>query len=375
MKRALPLIEHFSALEDYRDTRYVRHSLLSIIGISICAIICGAEDWYDVEDYAIVKKDWLKSFLDIGDCTPSHDTLERFFGMVNPDKLECCFRNWVKSIGELTEGSLVHIDGKTLRGSGTSTGTGFVHMVSAWCSSTGLVLGQQKVEEKSNEITAIPELLESLLAKGCVVTIDAMGCQTEIAEKIINTGSDYILAVKENQKFLYQDIEEAFSNDKCINEYMSSEVGHGRIEKRITSVITDIDWICKQENWKSLNSLIRVIAIRNNKKTGEQQQSTRYYISSKKGTAEWFSHAIRSHWSIENQLHWVLDVAFNEDASKKRRQNSAQNFSLLNKIALNALKHYEKPGYTKKQKISIKRKRKMAGWDNNIALQIALSIS
>ena len=367
-------LEHFNSLEDYRDSRYIKHSMLSIVGISICAIICGAEDWHDVEDYARNKIEWLRSFLDIGSTTPSHDTFQRFFSFVNPSSLEQCFSNWIAAICDMSEGRLIHIDGKTLRGSKTSDDKYFVHMVSAWCSTNGLVLGQQKVSEKSNELTAIPALLEFLVLKGCVVTIDAMGCQQNIAAAIIDKQADYILAVKDNQKLLHQDIQEAFENEAARDVYSSSEVGHGRIEKRTTRVITNLDWICKASGWKSLYCIIQVEAIRKNKKTSEVQKSVRYYISSKNADAAYFHKAIRAHWSIENQLHWVLDVSFGEDASKKHKANSAQNFSLLNKIALNMLKHYEDPTYKSAKKMSIKRKRNIAAWTNEPIFDMFLKI-
>lgn len=364
MNNSKPL-DHFSSLEDYRDIRYIKHSLLSIVGISICAIICGAEDWHDVEDYARNKVDWLRTFLDIGDQPPSHDTFQRFFSFVNPVSLEKCFSSWISAIADISEGRLIHIDGKTLRGSKTADDKYFVHMVSAWCSTNGLVLGQQKVSEKSNEITAIPALLDLLVVKGCVVTIDAMGCQQGIASVIIENQADYILAVKDNQKFLHQDIQEAFENEKVSDIYSSKEVGHGRIEKRTTSVITNLDWVCKAADWQSLYCIVKVEATRENKKTGEVQSSVRHYISSKKADAAYFHNAIRSHWSIENQLHWTLDVCFGEDASKKHKGHSAQNFSLLNKIALNMLKHWEDPTYKSAKKMSIKRKRNIAAWMND----------
>ncbi len=297
-------LEHFSSLEDYRDSRYIKHSLLNIVAISICAIICGARDWYDVEDFAKHKISWLKTFLDIDDKVPSHDTFQRFFSFVNPDSMERCFASWIAAIADISEGRLIHIDGKTLRGSKGSDDRYFVHMLSAWCSTNGLVLGQQKVDDKSNEITAIPALLELLVIKGCVVTIDAIGCQQEIAAAIVDGKGDYILAVKDNQKFLYDDIREAFSNEKSIETYRSkTELSHGRIETRIVSVIINTDWVCNIDNWKGLQCLLKVESIRLEKRTGDKQTATRYYISSKKETGEYFNGAIRSHWLVENHLH------------------------------------------------------------------------
>lgn len=229
------------------------------------------------------------------------------------------------------------------------------------------------MEAKSNEITAIPALLELLVVKGCIVTIDAMGCQQSIAAKIVDREADYILAVKDNQKFLHQDIQEAFENEKRADEYTASNVANGRIETRTTRVITNIDWVCKAENWKQLQSIIQVVATREDKKTNLKETAARYYISSKKETAVFFQNAIRSHWSIENRLHWMLDVAFDEDSSKKKAKNSAQNFSLLNKIALNMINHHKLDDDRGAKKISVKRKRKMAAWNNDYLLGILLS--
>ena len=366
-------ISYFSSLKDYRHEGYITHSLVNIVAISIAAIICGASDWYEVEDYGKEKKSWLQTFLNIGDKVPSHDTYNRFFSFIDPIALEQCFADWIAAIANLTEGRIISIDGKTLRGSKGSGKEHFIHMVSAWCNANGLVLGQQKVDEKSNEITAIPALLELLVIKGCIVTIDAMGCQQSIAAKIVEREADYILAVKDNQKFLHQDIREAFDNEKPVDEYTASNVAHGRIETRTTSVITNTDWVCKSENWEHLHSIIKVVATREDKKTNVKETATRYYISSKKETAVFFQNAIRSHWSIENRLHWMLDVAFNEDSSKKQAINSAQNFSLLNKIALNMINHHKLDDDRGAKKISVKRKRKMAAWNNDYLLGILLS--
>ena len=366
-------ISYFSSLKDYRHEGYITHSLINIVAISIAAIICGASDWYEVEDYGKEKKSWLQTFLNIADKVPSHDTYNRFFSFIDPIALEQCFADWIAAIANLTEGRIISIDGKALRGSKGADKEHFIHMVSAWCNANGLVLGQQKVEAKSNEITAIPALLELLVVKGCIVTIDAMGCQQSIAAKIVDREADYILAVKDNQKFLHQDIQEAFENEKRADEYTASNVANGRIETRTTRVITNIDWVCKAENWKQLQSIIQVVATREDKKTNLKETAARYYISSKKETAVFFQNAIRSHWSIENRLHWMLDVAFDEDSSKKKAKNSAQNFSLLNKIALNMINHHKLDDDRGAKKISVKRKRKMAAWNNDYLLGILLS--
>lgn len=369
-------IQYFSTLADPRHPSYIRHKLIDIIAITIAAVICGANDWHEVEDYGLHQKNWLQAFLELPYGIPSHDTFSRFFSAVDTVELEQCFVEWIKAIANLNEGRIIAIDGKTLRGSSpTQDGKSFIHMVSAWCTSNGLVLGQQKVQDKSNEITAIPSLLDVLVLKGCLVTIDAMGCQQAIAEKIIQQEGDYILAVKDNQKFLHQDIQEAFEHAAIEDYYSQTELAHGRIETRTTSLITDMDWICSREQWAGLACIIRVEATREQKKSGLTENSTRYYISSKTATAQYLQASIRSHWAIENKLHWMLDVAFGEDNSKKRKNNSAQNFSLISKIALQMIqKHPQDPARGAK-KISVKRKRKIAAWDKDYLLSILKSFN
>jgi predicted transposase YbfD/YdcC len=364
------ILVHFKGLPDYRDERYLTHSLINIIAISICAIICGAKDWYDIEDYADSKKSWLSTFLDLPNGVPSHDTFKRFFEFIDGEALEKCFQDWVNAIARISEGRILSIDGKSIRGSKGRDDKYFVHMVSAWCSSNNLVLGQQKVEEKSNEITAIPNLLDLLNVKGCTITIDAMGCQHSIIEKIVEKQADCIIAVKGNQKFLHDDIQDAFANDKAINTHKQSNTGHGRIETREAHVITDMDWISNRENWKHIKSLIKIDSIREDKLTGVKQENTRYFISTRIANAQYFNESIRAHWNIENQLHWSLDVSFGEDASKKQAGNSAQNFSVLSKIALNYLKKYEVPNYKGAKKISIKRKQNIAAWTNDSIIEM-----
>jgi predicted transposase YbfD/YdcC len=248
-------------------------------------------------------------------------------------------------------------------------------MVSAWCAENHLVPGQQKVSEKSNEITAIPLLLELLVIKGCLVTIDAMGCQTKIAEQIVAGGADYLWAVKNNQEVLLDDIKEAFGCTPAQDTYKLSNVGHGRVETRITSVIEDVEWICRKEQWKNLSSLVRVECTRYDKKTSGEQTSECYYISSKKAAASYFQQAVRTHWQVENNLHWMLDVIFSEDDSKKRAGNAAQNFSLISKVALNMIVNHKDTHNRGAKKVSAKRKRKMAGWNNEYLLEILLTLN
>lgn len=365
-------IKYFTSLNDFRQLGKVKHKLENIIAITIAAVICGCENWYEIEDYGKQKEPWLKTFLDLPYGVPTHDTYRRFFMWVNPKKLEQCFIEWIKSVCDITEGRIINIDGKCLRGS-KGDNASLVHMVSAWCNTNNMVLAQEKVDDKSNEITAIPALLEILVLKGCMVTIDAMGCQRTIAEKIVEANADYLLSVKGNQEFLLDDITEAFTYGKTEDEYIEKEVGHGRVESRTTRVITDVNWICNKEEWKKLASIIMVFATRYNKKTGVEEQSVRYYISSKTASAKYFYEAVRSHWGIENKLHWCMDVIFGEDNSKKQAENSAQNFSLINKVALNMIRNYKPDEARGSKKISMIRKRKMANRENEYLLNILLS--
>lgn len=369
-------MKYFAAMPDHRHSSYITHPLPTLIGITIAAVICGAEDWYDVEDYGWEKKEWLGQFLDLSSGIPSHDTFNLFFQKVEAKALEECFQQWVSEVATLAEGRIISIDGKTLRGSSKSKEPGsFIHMLSAWCSHNHLVLGQQKVSDKSNEITAIPALLELLVVKGCLVTIDAMGCQLKIAEKIVDKEADYLLAVKENQEVLLDDIREAFGCTPATDNYKASSVGHGRVETRTTAVIDDTDWICRKEEWKNLSSLIKIECTRYDKKTKKEEKAERYYISSKKASALYFHDAVKTHWQVENNLHWMLDVIFSEDNSKKQAGNSAQNFSLISKIALNMIRNHRDTQNRGAKKISAKRKRKMAGWNNDYLLEILLTLN
>ena len=365
-------IKYFANMDDFRQLVKVKHRLINIIAITIAAVICGCEDWYEIEDFGRQKELWLKTFLDLPNGMPGHDTYRRFFMKVNPKKLEQCFIEWIKAVCDIAEGRIISIDGKCLRGS-KGDNRSFVHMVSAWCNTNNMVLAQEKVDDKSNEITAIPALLDILVLKDCLVTIDAMGCQRSIAEKIADAQGDYLLSVKGNQEVLLDDITEAFNHGKIEDEYTKKEVDHGRVESRTTRVITDLSWICNKEDWRKLVCIIMVFATRYNKKTGAEEQSVRYYISSKTADAKYFHQAVRSHWGIENKLHWCMDVIFGEDKSKKQAEDSAQNFSLINKVALNMIRNYKPDEARGSKKISMKRKRKMANRDSDYLLDILLS--
>ena len=357
-------IEYFSSLPDPRIDRTKEHLLEDIIFITIAAVICGAETWNDIENYGISKEIWLKKYLTLPNGIPSHDTFNRVFSALDPDELEKCFLDWIRAVSQLTKGEVVSIDGKTIRGSRDHRKKSIVHMVSAWAGKNQLSLGQVKVDNKSNEITAIPKLLKVLFLKGCIVTIDAMGCQTNIAEEIIKKEADYILAVKGNQESLELGINDTIKLEKPVDVNEASDFGHGRIETRKCSVYTDLSHIENPNRWKELKCLVAIEATRINKMTGHQESETRLYISSLEPDAEKINQSIREHWGIENSLHWVLDVSFGEDKSRKRDGNSAQNFSIINRMALNMLKN------EKSKKRSVKGKRLDAGWDNDYLIKI-----
>ena len=355
-------MSYFSEMKDPRVERTRYHNLNDIIFIAIAAVLSGAESWNEIEYYGEMKEEWLKEFLELPNGIPSHDTFNRLFSALDPDEFEKCFLNWIKSINEITKGEVVSIDGKTIRGSkklGFKTAT---HIVSAWADKNELVLGQIKVEEKSNEITAIPKLLENLLIKDCIVTIDAMGCQKKIARKIVSKQADYVLSVKENQKELFEDIKDSFRALKPSGTSEDIDYGHGRIETRKCYVLTDLSLVEEATKWKGLTSIIKIERERYFKATGKKETESSFYISTL-SEAKVINNAVRKHWGIENKVHWILDVAFNEDQSRKRTGNAAQNFSTLNRIALNLLKKDD-------AKVGIKGKRKMIGWNNNYVFKV-----
>lgn len=355
----------FSDLDDPRSDINKLHRLDDILLIGIVSVICAADTWKDMETYAKAKEDFLRSFLDLPNGIPSDDTFNRVFSAIKPDQFERCFMEWVLGLVDLSDGEVVPIDGKTLRGAKVHGKKSPIHMVSAWASKNNMVLGQVKVREKSNEITAIPKLLELIAVKGCVVTIDAMGCQENIAKAVTEQGADYILAVKENQRQLYQDIEDEFRFGKTIKTHLHENLGHGRIETRICSVIDTFEFIPDNNKWAALKSIVKIESTREFKNSDKPNETaTRYYISSLRAGPETLQNMIRLHWSIENKLHWVLDVAFSEDASRKRKGNAAQNFSLLSKIALNLLRK------DKQTRQGLKGKRLKAAYDNNYLIKI-----
>jgi predicted transposase YbfD/YdcC len=350
-------LKYFAELRDPRVERNREHLLEEILLIAIAAVLSGAESWNDIADYGQDKRQWLQTFLTLRSGIPSHDTFNRVFAALDPEEMERGFAAWISSIAKLTAGEVIAIDGKALCGTREAGKNKLVHMVSAWAEGNGLVLGQRKVDEKSNEITAIPKLLNALALAGTVVTIDAMGCQREIAKLIVEKKADYVLAVKDNQGLLAEQVRDSFLllNSDAVSENV--DCGHGRVEQRKCSVIADLGLIEKASEWASLQGLVRIESERYHKVSGKIEREIRYYITSLRPDAAQLNSVIRKHWGIENKLHWALDVSFGEDLDRKRAGHAAQNFSILNRIALNLLKQ------DKSSSRGIKGKRLKAAWN------------
>ena len=341
------LTEAFEGISDPRIEGRCEHKLLDIILIALCAVITGAESWVEVETFGKLKEDKLKSFLELSEGIPSHDTFGRVFAALDGEEFQKCFARWVEGAFHIEEGQVIAIDGKTVRHShDRRLGKQAIHMVSAWASATGIVLGQRKVDDKSNEITAIPELLRVLDVEKCIVSIDAMGCQKSIAQAIRDEKADYVLRVKDNQGHLHQDIQDWFAyadqvQFATINTtyYETVNKGHGRIELRRCWAIADplaFEHLRHYEGWADLHTIVRLQ--RERRFNGKVEMKTAYYISSLPNHAQRILDATRAHWSIENSCHWILDVIFREDDSRLRIGNSPQNMAALRHLALNILK-------------------------------------
>ena len=398
--RKPPLIDHFADLEDPRIDRTKDHPLINVLFIAICAVISGAEGWTDMETFGESKRKWLAQFLDLSNRTPSDDTFRRVISRLDPTAFEDRFRRWTAAVGRRieqedsknegsgssSEAGVVALDGKTLRGSadrdkstlareGTSKAP--LHLVSAWASDKRLVLAQERVEEKTNEINALPEVLDALDLEDSLVTIDAIGTQKDIARQIQNQGGDYVLALKSNHPRLYGDVKGFFADavDRGLlgnrgllgmdpDQTREVDGGHGRVEVRQCWATGDVEWLDDRDKWPSLSSLAMVEARRSESTWDEEAEQwtwketteRRYYISSLSPSAERIGKAVRSHWGIENQVHWVLDVSFQEDSSRIRKGNAPENVGLLRRIAMNALRQME-------DRKSLKARRKKAGWD------------
>jgi predicted transposase YbfD/YdcC len=350
--------KRFSVMTDPRDTRKITHLLSDIIGLTIIGVIAGCEGYEDIEEFGKTKHDWLKQYLKLPEGIPSHDTIERLFESINPIEFQCCFSLWVQETFSISDEQFLHIDGKSNRRSADKyRGKKMLHTVNVFAGENHLSIGQLKVDEKSNEITAIAPLLESLEITGKVITIDAMGCQKEIAKTIAEKNGYYVLAVKDNHKELSHEIQNVFKTTSVAHTYTTIEKDHGRIEERSCSVITDLRFVDEAINWAALYCIICVISKRTigDKTTVE----TRYFISNMKQDAKFFLAAIRSHWGIENRLHWVLDILFHEDYCRKNKENAAENFNTIRKIALNIIRYY------KGDKKSLRRRRLNAAWDDS----------
>jgi predicted transposase YbfD/YdcC len=335
-----------------------KHPLVDILFLVISAAVSGADTWQSIVLFGKNQLHWLQKFFPYQDGIPSPDTLERVFAVLDFQEFSMYFTEWISEVCKLSEGEVIPIDGKSMRGSADkANGKKFIHMVSAFASENGVCLGQVVCKEKSNEITAIPELLELLAIKGCIVTIDAMGCQTKIATKIRSKKADYILAVKQNQDELYRQVNKLFSVTGASSVDVDDDFGHGRIERRKCTVINDLRFLDGKEKWKDISSVIKIESERYNKSSGKAQSETRLYISSLNKDAKVLNSKIRKHWAIENNLHWLLDVAFSEDDSRKRKGNSAKNFNLIAKVALNLIIKENT------QKVSKKNKRFKAALD------------
>lgn len=369
--------EHFGSITDPRIERTKLHKLIDILVIAICAAICGCDNWEDIALFGKAKREWFATFLELPNGIPSHDTFNRVFGRLNPDEFRSSFMAWISAASKLISGQVISLDGKVLRSShDRGIGKGAIDMVSAWACENRLVLGQVKVDEKSNEITAIPQLLKALEISGCIVTIDAMGCQTEIAKTIVDEGGDYVLALKGNQGNLCEDVQMLFADleNSDYRAYAYDYVktvnkGHGRIEIRECWTISDPDTLRHLrgfENWKKLQT---VSLIRSQRWIGDEKTcEDRFHIASIVGAKRVLG-SVRAHWSIENSLHWTLDLAFNEDRCRVRKDNGPENFAILRHIALNLLKQEQTC------KRSIKGKRLLAGWKEDYLLTLLSGLS
>ncbi|MCX6050261.1 MAG: ISAs1 family transposase [Chloroflexi bacterium] len=365
--------EHFESLVDPRVERTKLHPLINILSIALCGVLSGADDWVAIEAYGQTKRAFLGTFLDLTNGIPSHDTFARVFALLDPEQFQHCFLKWIQCIESLSAGEVVAIDGKRLCGSqAAGRGKGAINMVSAWATENRLVLGQRKVDDKSNEITAIPTLLAMLNIKDCIITIDAMGCQRQIAQSIVEQEADYVLALKGNQPELQQAVSDYFLAlldpkqplPPCA--YLRTvDADHGRIEIRqhwVTDAIAWLPAVTGKPLWPGLRSIGMIQAQR---RIGQQVTTfVRYYLASLPADAAKFAHAARAHWQIENQLHWSLDVTFHEDANRTRTDYAPQNLAVLRHIALNLLQQ------ERSTKQSLKVKRLRAAWDDHYLLKL-----
>jgi predicted transposase YbfD/YdcC len=368
-KQKPTLIEHFKDIQDPRLQRKQLHKLDDIFFMTLCAVICGCDGWVAIEKFANIKRNWFEQYLSLENGVPSHDTFGRVFSLIDPEQFQTCFSTWIKDIVKSVTGDVIAVDGKCLRRShDKSSNKSAIYMVSAWSHDNQLTLGQVKVDEKSNEITALPALLENLDITGGIITTDALNTQKKSAEVIVSKGADYVTALKGNQSRLHDDVILFFENTptsyaNSLNTYKSVDACHGRIEERIVTSCNQIEWLTAHYSHPHLASIISVTSRRFHE--DKWSQETRYFISSvKHNDAEKFAHYVRAHWGVENNLHWTLDMAFDEDHCRIRQGYAAQNMAILRHISLNLLKS------DTGNKVGIKIKRQMAGWDNDYLLKL-----
>lgn len=366
------LEKYLEGLTDQRQQGKVKHNLLEIVVMTICAVIAGCDVWEDICDFCRVKEKWFRESIGmkLENGLPSHDTMQRVWAMIDPAEFERCFCAWVESVCRKMPANIVSVDGKTLCGS-RDAHKNPIHMVSAWVNEQQMVLGQMAVDEKSNEIAAVPQLLDMLDIAGCIVTSDAMSCQKETAEKIIQKNADYVLALKANQPLTHREAEEYFADvfekpvdHPSVQTFRSVDSGHGRIETRVYYLSTEIGWYQDKDQWKNLRAFGAVKS--KVECDGKISESTRYYLTSVEQISL-FANAARKHWGIENSLHWCLDVAFREDDSRIRKDHSAENMAVVRHIALNILKNYP-------AKISLARKRRRCSYDDAFLADVLASV-
>jgi len=368
MKKAIESItSYFTSIPDPRVTGRSSHKLEDIFFITLCAAICGADNWVAVAAFGRAKEAFFSDVLELKNGIPCHDTFGRVFAVINTEKFAECFTRWVASLVEFSGGDIIALDGKCLRRSmDKASNLSALYMVSAWSVNNQLVLGQEKVDLKSNEITAIPKLLEKLNIKGSVVTMDAMGCQTKITQQIIDNSADYMINLKGNQGLLHKDVKLFFESEETSPpvSHETFDAGHGRFETRTIRATSDIEWLKEQHpKWAKLTSIVAVTSKRELKE--KTTEDTRYFISSLEArNPEYLGHVVRAHWGIENDLHWVLDYAFDEDSQRTRAGNSAANMAIIRHLALNLLKSEETA------KVGMKTKRLNAGWNDDYMLKV-----
>lgn len=357
------MISYFSSIPDPRVERCKFHLLEDIVLLAIIAVICGCESWETIEEFGKSKKEFLKDYLKIPNGIPSHDTIERLFKRIDSKAFGESFIQWTDAMRIKGKGELINIDGKTLCGSkDEGNGKYAIHLVSAWSHQNRLVLGQVKTDCKSNEIAAVKELLTLLDIKGAVITADAMSCQKDIVKQICDNEANYIIAIKDNQKNLKEEIEYEFKTHSKIAKSETLEKDHGRIETRICEVIDDLRELNNKEAWANLKSIVKITSVREIKNVETKEE--RFYISSLNQTAAYFNEAIRNHWAVENNLHWVLDVQFNEDKSRKRKDNAAENFAIVRRFALTRITQ------TPLKRYGVNNRRLIASWNNDYLTEI-----